>query len=92
MPTPTVQTRQKTDEDEPRLGEEDRRAYHRCVGGRLLLVNGFGDCIWCHDEAHRTQHHHSHEERFSRSRRTLTTSRGFSLSGVHCGAASITAL
>ena len=32
MPTPTVQTRQKSDEDEPRLGEEDRRAYHRCVG------------------------------------------------------------
>ena len=31
MPTPTVQTRQKSDEDEPRLGE-DRRAYHRCVG------------------------------------------------------------
>ena len=32
MPTPIVQTRQKSDEDEPRLGEEDRRAYHRCVG------------------------------------------------------------
>ena len=31
MPTPIVQTRQKSDEDEPRLGEEDRRAYHRCV-------------------------------------------------------------
>ena len=60
--------------------------------GRLLLVNGFGDCMWCHDEAHRTQHHHSHDERFSRSRRTLTTSRGFSLSDVHCGAASITAM
>ena len=29
MPTPIVQTRQKSDEDEPRLGEEDRRAYHR---------------------------------------------------------------
>ena len=24
--------RQKSGEDEPRLGEEDRRAYHRCVG------------------------------------------------------------
>ena len=60
--------------------------------GRLLLVNGFGDCRWCHDEAHRTQHHHSHEERFSRLRRTLTTSRVFSLSDVHCGAASITAM
>ena len=32
MPTPIVQTRQKSDEDEARLGEEDRRAYHRCVG------------------------------------------------------------
>ena len=32
MPTPIVQTRQKSDEDEPRLGEKDRRAYHRCVG------------------------------------------------------------
>ena len=59
--------------------------------GRLLFVNGFGDCMWCHDEAHRTQHHHSHEERFSRLRRTLTTSRVFSLSDVHCGAALITA-
>ena len=26
FPTPTVQTRQKSDGDEPRLGEEDRRA------------------------------------------------------------------
>ena len=34
MPTPIAQTRQKSDEDETRLGEEeeDRRAYHRCVG------------------------------------------------------------
>ena len=32
MPTPTVQTRQKSDNEEPRLGEEGRRAYHRCVG------------------------------------------------------------
>ena len=32
LPTPVVQTRQKTDEDEPREGEEDGRAYHRCVG------------------------------------------------------------
>ena len=32
MPTPMVQTRQKSDDDEPRHGEEDRRAYHRCVG------------------------------------------------------------
>ena len=32
MPTPMVQTRPKSDDDEPRLGEEDRRAYHRCVG------------------------------------------------------------
>ena len=32
MRTPVVQTRQKSDEDEPRLGEEDRRAHHRCVG------------------------------------------------------------
>ena len=31
MPTPIVQTRQKSDEDEPKLGEEDRRAYHRCL-------------------------------------------------------------
>ena len=32
MPTPIIPTRQKSDEDEPRLGEEDRRGYHRCVG------------------------------------------------------------
>ena len=32
IPTSTVQTRQKSDEDEPRLGEEDCRAYHRCTG------------------------------------------------------------
>ena len=32
MPTPIVQTRQKSDEDEPRPGEEDRRAYHKYVG------------------------------------------------------------
>ena len=32
MPTPIVQTRQKSDEDEPRLGEGDRRVYHGCVG------------------------------------------------------------
>ena len=32
MPTPIVQTRQKSDEDEPTLCDEDRRAYHRCVG------------------------------------------------------------
>ena len=32
MPTPKVQTHQKSDEDEPILGEEERRAYHRCVG------------------------------------------------------------
>ena len=32
MPTPIVQTRQKSDENEPRLGEEDRRTSHRCVG------------------------------------------------------------
>ena len=31
MPTPTVQTRQRGDEDEPRLGEGDRRAHHRCA-------------------------------------------------------------
>ena len=32
MPTPTVQTGQKRDDEEPGLGEEDRRAYRRCVG------------------------------------------------------------
>ena len=33
MPIPIVQTRQKSNEDEPGLGEEDRRAYHHpCVG------------------------------------------------------------
>ena len=32
MPTPIVQTREKSDEDEQRLGEQDRRACHRCVG------------------------------------------------------------
>ena len=29
---PIVQARQKSDEVEPRLGEEDRRAYQRCAG------------------------------------------------------------
>ena len=48
--------------------------------------------MWCHDEAHRTQHHHLHEEGFSRLRRTLTTSRMFSFYGVHCGAALISAM
>ena len=38
MPTPIVQTRQKSDEDEPRLGEEDRRAYNRCAGILRLLL------------------------------------------------------
>ena len=57
-----------------------------------LSMNGFGDCRSCHDEVHRTQHHHSHEERYRRSRRTLTTSRVFSSCNVHCGAASITAM
>ena len=28
-----------------------------------LLCSRVGDCRWCHDEAHRTQHHHSHEEK-----------------------------
>ena len=37
-------------------------ALHR----RLLHVRGFGNGMWCHDEAHRTQHHRLHEERFSR--------------------------
>ena len=32
MPTPMVQTREKSDQDERRLGDEDRRAYHRWVG------------------------------------------------------------
>ena len=32
MPTRIVQTRQLSDEDEPRLGEGDRRAYRRCTG------------------------------------------------------------
>ena len=31
MPTPIVQTRLKSDDDDPRLGEEARRAYHRCL-------------------------------------------------------------
>ena len=38
MPTPMVQTRQKSDNDEPRLGEEDRRTYRRCVGILRHLV------------------------------------------------------
>ena len=37
VPTPIVQTRQKSDEEEPRLGEEDRRAYHRCWHPRTSL-------------------------------------------------------
>ena len=48
------------------------------VVGRHSFVNGFGDCWWCHDEAYRTQHHHSHKKGDRLSRRTLTTSRVFS--------------
>ena len=33
------------------------------VLGRHSFVHGYGDCRWCHDEAHRTQHHHSHDEK-----------------------------
>ena len=60
--------------------------------GRRLHVRGSGNGMWCHDEAHRTQHHYLHEERSSRLRRTLTTSRMFSFCGVLRGAALILAL
>ena len=72
-------------------GEGSSQVQDLLLLGRHSFVNGFGDCRWCHDEAHRTQHHHSHEEG-KRSRRTLTTSRVFSSRNVHCGAASITAM
>ena len=38
MPTPIVQIRQKSDENEPRLGDGDRRSYHRCVGIQRHLL------------------------------------------------------
>ena len=50
-PTPMVQTRQKSDIDEPRLGEEDRRAYHRCVAVLRHLVRCRPDFI-CSPRGH----------------------------------------
>ena len=47
MPTPTVQTCQNCDEDEPRLGEEDRRACHRCVGVLMHLFKYRPDIAFC---------------------------------------------
>ena len=43
-------------------GEGSSQVQDLLLVGRHSFVNGFGDCRWCHDEAHRTQHHHSHEE------------------------------
>ena len=45
------------------------KGFHRCrfvALGCLLHVRGSGNGMWCHDEAHRTQHHRLHEERSSR--------------------------
>ena len=45
------------------------KGFHRCrfvALGRLLHVCGSGNGMWCHDEAHRTQHHRLHEERSRR--------------------------
>ena len=52
--TPIVQTRQKSDEDEPRLGEEGRRAYHRCVGIIRHLLRYRPDMIFVVHEVRRT--------------------------------------
>ena len=49
-----VQTRQKSDEDEPRLGEEDRRAYHRCVGIIRHLLNYRSDIAFAVREVTKT--------------------------------------
>ena len=54
MPTPIVQTRQKIDEDEPRLGEEDRRAYHRCMGTLRHLLKYRPDIAFTVHEASKT--------------------------------------
>ena len=54
MPTPIVQTRQKSDEDEPRLGEEDRRAYHRCVGILRHLLKYHPDIAFAVHEVGKT--------------------------------------
>ena len=49
------QPRQKSDEDEPRLGEEDRRAYHRCVGIlRHLLLKYRRDIAFAVHEVSKT--------------------------------------
>ena len=47
MPTPIVQTRQKSDEDDPRLGEGDRRAYRSCVGILRHLLKYRPDITFC---------------------------------------------
>ena len=45
------------------------KCSHRCRSaalGRLPHAWGSGNGLWCHDEAHRTRRHRSHEERSSR--------------------------
>ena len=54
MPTPIVQMRQKSEEDEQRLGEEDRRAYHRCVGILRHLLKYRQDIAFAVDEVSKT--------------------------------------
>ena len=54
MPTQIVQTRQKRDEDEPRLGEEDRRAYHRCAGILRHLLKFRPDIAFAVHEVNKT--------------------------------------
>ena len=56
MPTPIVQTRQKSDEDEPRLREEDRRAYHRRAGTPRHLLKYRPDTAFAVHEVSKTLH------------------------------------
>ena len=54
MPAPMVQTRKKSDEDEPRVGEEGRRAYHRCVGILRHLLKYHPDIAFAVHEVSKT--------------------------------------
>ena len=54
MPHPIVQTRQKSDEDEPRLDEEDLGADHRCVGIHRHLLKYRPDIAFAVHEVSKT--------------------------------------
>ena len=44
-------------------GEESSLLQDLLLLDVTFLAHGYGDCRWCHDEAHLTQHHHSHDEK-----------------------------